>query len=50
MLKVSTTQKTIEVKQYTITLTEDQLNEIYALICDSDSDGLADLQHAIEML
>jgi hypothetical protein len=50
ILTVSTTQQTIEVKQYTLILTEDQLNELYALICDSGSDELTDIAHEIEML
>jgi hypothetical protein len=51
ILKVSTTSQMVTVKQYTLTLTEDQINEIYGLICDSDGGVfLSDLQREIEML
>jgi len=51
LLSVTTTSQMIMVKQYTLTLTEDQLNEIYGLICDSDGGVfLSDLQREIELL
>jgi len=51
ILTVSSALQIITVKKYTLTLTEDQLNEIYGLICDSDGGVfLSDLQHEIEML